>query len=266
MVSEADDPSTDIKRPKRSSSARPKKSKRPKPPIPQTESEINAPDRLTLVALGAMGVVTLALWGFARGACNYHPPRETRRPRPVKIEELARDPKDAAMALQQRLLHLDFAGAADVATGEALAAVEKAKADCMTKPQDCAMQRKNREKHVLSTPALLDRQPAAAVVRVTSTVLGKTEVNLLYVERVGQMWKVSRRLPDDPSYKPQGPLPMGLELLPSRVSDGAASAAPEGSVPSPAPAVSGSAPPRTFVVKPPPAAPAAPPPAPAPSN
>ena len=86
MVSEADD-DTESKRPKRSSSARPKKSKKPKPPIPQTESEIDAPDRLTLVVLGFMGVVTLVLWGFARGACNYHPPRETRRPRPVNIEQ-----------------------------------------------------------------------------------------------------------------------------------------------------------------------------------
>jgi hypothetical protein len=259
MVSEADDASTDTKRPKRSSSARPKKNKRPKPPIPQTESEINAPDRLTLVALGFMGLVTLVLWGFARGACNYHPPRETRRPRPVKIEELARDPKDAAMALQQRLLHLDFAGAAEVATGEALAAVEKAKADCMTKPQDCAMQRKNREKHVFSTPAVLDRQPASAVVRITSQVLGKTEANLLHVDRVGQMWKVSRRLPDDPNYKPQGPLPMGLQLLPPGSPEGATSAAPGGSAPAiPPPASSGSAPARTIVANPKAPAPAAP--------
>jgi hypothetical protein len=257
MVSEADDASTDTKRPKRSSSARPKKGKRPKPPIPQTESEINAPDRLTLVALGFMGVVTLVLWGFARGACNYHPPRETRRPRPVKIEELARDPKDAAMAFQQRLLHLDFAGASEVATGEALAAVEKAKADCMTKPQDCAMQRKNREKHVFSTPALFDRQPASAVVRIRSQVLGKTEANLLHVERVGQMWKVSRRLPDDTNYKPQGPLPMGLQLLPSAGPEDPTAAAPGGSaVAIPLPA--GSAPPRPVVVKPPAPAPAAP--------
>jgi hypothetical protein len=259
MVSEADEDSTDTKRrAKRASSARPKKSKRPKPPIPQTEEAIDAPDRLTLVALGFMGVVTLVLWGFARGACNYHPPRETRLPRAVKTEELARDPKDAAIEMQQRLLHLDFAGAEELATGEALAAVQKAKAECMTKPQDCAMQRKNREKHVVSSPALLDRQPASAVVRVASEVLGKKEVNLLHVERAGQIWKVTRRLPDDPSYKPQGPLPIGEQLLAPALASGTpgdpASAAPAGSA---LPAGSGSAV-RTFVVKPPPPAPAAP--------
>jgi hypothetical protein len=257
MVSEADD-DTETKRPKRSGSVRPKKSKKPKPPIPQTEAEIDAPDRLTLVVLGFMGVVTLVLWGFARGACNYHPPRETRRPRPVKLEELAREPKDAAMEMQERLLHLDFAAAAELSTGDALAAVQKAKAECETKPQDCAMQRKNREKHVLSTPALLERQPTSAVVRVTSEVLGKKEANLLHVERAGQIWKVTKRLPDDPNYQPQGPLPLpaGVQMLPS-VPGSAAPAVSAITIPAPAPAGSGSAT-RTFVVKPPPGAAPAP--------
>jgi hypothetical protein len=258
MVSEADD-DTETKRPKRSSSARPKKSKKPKPPIPQTEPEIDAPDRLTLLALGFMGVVTLALWGFARGACNYHPPRETRRPRPVKIEELAREPKDAAMEMQERLLHLDFAAAAELSTGDALAAVQKAKAECETKPQDCAMQRKNREKHVLSSPALLERQATTAVVRVTSQVLGKKEVNLLHVERAGQIWKVTRRLPDDPNFQPSGPLPLpaGVQMLPS-VPGSAAPAVSAITIPAPAGSVSAT---RTFVVKPPTPAPATPAPA-----
>jgi hypothetical protein len=252
MVSEADEDATDTKRAKRATSARPKKSKRAKPPIPQTEPEIDAPDRLTLVALGFMGIVTLALWGFARGACNYHPPRETRRPRAVKTEELARDPKDAALEMQQRLLRLEFAGAEELATGEALAAVQKAKADCMANPPDCAQQRKNREKHVLSTPAVLERQPTSAVVRVTSEALGKKEVNLLHLERVGQLWKVTRRLPDDPNYKPQSPTGL-VDLLPSAPS----SAAPPGSaVTIPLPAASGSAGLRKFVVRPPAAAPA----------
>jgi hypothetical protein len=244
---------------------RPKKTKRPKPPIPQTEPEIDAPDRLTLVVLGFMGVVTLVLWGFARGACNYHPPRESRRPRAVKIEDLAKDPKDAAMELQQRVLHFDFAGAMELATGEALADVQKAKAECDAKSAECAMQRKNREKHVLSTPALLERQALTAVVRVTSEVLGKKEVNLLHVERAGQIWKVTKRLPDDPNFKAQPPLelPPGMQMLPSApgsASPGATGTlAPTGStVTIPLPA--GSGPTRTLVVKPP-SAPATPAPA-----
>lgn len=255
MVSAADE-DTETKRPKRSGGSRPKKSKRPKPPIPQTEPEIDAPDRLTLVAIGFMGVVTLVLWGFARGACNYHPPRETRRPRPVKTEELARDPKGAALEMQQRLLKLDYAGAEELATGEALAAVQKAKADCQAKLQDCAIQRKSREKHVFSTPVLLERQPTTAVVRITTEVLGKKEVNLLHVERSGSMWKVARRLPDDPNYKPQGPMPMDVQLLPAGSAAPGASAAPAGStITIPLPAASASVPAAK--------APAAPAPAPA---
>jgi hypothetical protein len=257
MVSEADEDSTDTKRAKRATSARPKKAKRPKPPIPQTEPEIDAPDRLTLVALGFMGIVTLVLWGFARGACNYHPPRETRRPRAVKTEELARDPKDAALEMQQRLLRLEFSGAEELATGEALAAVQKAKGDCMSNPQNCAQQRKNREKHVLSTPAVLERQPTTAVVRVTSEVLGKKETNLLHLERVGPIWKVTQRLPDDPSFKPQS---KGMvDLLPSApgsASAGVSPLPPGSAITIPLPAGSGSAGTRRFVVKPPPASPA----------
>lgn len=262
MVSEADDDSTDIKPRKRSSGARPKKSKRPKPPIPQTEPEIDAPDRLTLFALGFMGLVTLVLWGFARGACNYHPPRETRRPRAVKIEELAREPKDAAMEMQERVLHFDFDGAAQLASGEALEAVNKAKAACDADKAKCAMERKNREKHVLSTPALLERQALTAVVRVTSDVLGKKEVNLLTVERSGSIWKVTKRLPDDPNFQARPmdfsmPVP-GAPGMPVE----AGSAAPLGSgIAIPAPSGSGAT--RKLLIKPPTATatPAAPAPA-----
>jgi len=267
MVSEADEESTDAKK---RSSTRPKKSKRQKPPIPQTEPEIDSPDRLTMVVLGFMGVVTLVLWGFARGACNYHPPRETRVPRAVKLEDLAREPKDAALEMQQRFLMANYAGAAELSTGEALVAVQKVKSECEQKPQDCAMKRKNLEKHVLSTPALLERTPSSAVVRVTSEVNGKKEVSLLTVERAGAIWKVASRVPDDGSYRPQArpEEPPVLGLSPPVMG----SAVPVGSAVT-IPLPSGTATSRTFVVRPPPPGaapspvpppppPAAPPPAP----
>jgi hypothetical protein len=256
MVSEADEDSTDTKK---RASTRPKK-KRTKPPIPQTEAEIDAPDRLTLVVLGFMGVVTLVLWGFARGACNYHPPRETRRPRPVKLEELAREPKSAAMEMQQRFLMYDYAGAAELATGEALAAVEKAKAECAAKAQACAMERKNREKHVQSSPALLERGPTTAVVRITSEVLGKKEVNLLKLERTEKMWKVSSRGPDDPSFKPEPQEPPAMMMGHPPIPGSAGPAGSGAAIPMPA----GSGTTRTFTIRPPGAGPVPPPAPPAP--
>jgi hypothetical protein len=235
---------------------RPRKGKRPKPPVPTSEAEIDAPDKLTLSMLGVMALVTIALWLFARTACNYHPPRETRRPRVVKTEELARDPKDAALEMQQRLLQLDYAGALELAKGDAAAEVEKAKAQCATKPQDCAMDKKKHEKHVESVAALLERKPTSATARVTSVTPSGKQVSIVRLERDGTIWKVTSRTPDDGSFKAAPPdtaptFSLSPHTAPSGA-PGAASAAPAGSAERPA-----------LRLVPRPAAPPAPAPAPA---
>ncbi len=268
MVSEADEGATDTKSARRTG-ARSKKIKRPRPPLPENEDQIDAPDKLTLVVLGFMGVVTLVLWGFARGGCNYHPPRETRRPRAVKTEELAREPKDAALEMQQRLLQLDFDGAAELASGSALVAVQKAKADCDAKSQECAMERKHMEKGVASTPALLERQATSAVVRVTTEMPGgKKDVSLLKLERSGSLWKVMSREPDDGTFHatPSGAEgAFGSQLMPPPSLSGAPSGSvvPLGSA-VPIPLTSGSSR-HTVMLKPPPGHPPVPP-APAPAS
>lgn len=192
---------------------RPVKKKKPKPPVPTDEREIDAPDKLTLSMLGVMGVVTLALWVFARAACNYHPPRESRRPRAVKIEDLAREPKDAALEMQQRFDQLDYDGAAQLAIGDAAAEVAKAKADCAAKSQDCAMKRKQLEKSVESTAALLERSQTEATVRVTTVRPGGNDVKLDKLQRVGSIWKVVSRGPDDPNFRPHPPDLPTMQLL-----------------------------------------------------
>ena len=209
-----------------------KKAKRAKPPIPKTETEIDAPDRQTLAYLGVMCVVTLVLWGFARGACNYHPPRETRRPRAVKIEDLARDPKDAAIELQQRRLQRDFVGALELATGDAKALVEKEKAQCDAKPQDCALERGQRKKNVFTRAELLERNPGGAVARVISTTPTGKETNIVKLERAGSIWKANSIAADDGSFKATPATT--IELTPTPAPSGAAapgSAAPAGSAP-----------------------------------
>ena len=145
-----------------------KKIKRPKPPLPRTEREIDAPDRVTLLMLGVMGFMTIVLWAFAKGGCNYHPPRETRRPRAVKTEELARDPKGAALELQQRLIQYDFDGALELAADAAETDVKQRKTECASKVKECAENKKKNER-VATTAALLERDMASAVVRATST-------------------------------------------------------------------------------------------------
>jgi len=194
--------------------AKKKKAKRPKAPLPRTEREIDSPDRVTLLMLGVMGFMTIVLWAFAKGGCNYHPPRETRRPRAVKTEELARDPKDAALEMQQRLVQYDFDGALELTTSSAESDVKRRKADCATKVKECA-ERKKANERVASAAALLERDMASAVVRVTSTTTPK-QVNIARLERNGPTWKVVSFAPDDGSFKAKTP---SLELGP--VSPGA---------------------------------------------
>ena len=90
-------------RPPASQSDRPKK-KKLKRRIPQTEAELDSPSKQTMGMLGILAIMTIVMWAFARGGCNYHPPKETRVPRKVTTAELAHDPKNAAIELQQRWL------------------------------------------------------------------------------------------------------------------------------------------------------------------
>lgn len=217
-VSEARD-SEPERRPRRE-----KKKKKPKPPVPTDEREIDAPDKLTLSMLGVMGIVTLTLWVFARAACNYHPPRETRRPRAVKLEELARDPKDAALEMRQRFVQMNFDGALELAAGAAATEVTKAKAACASNQQACAMQRKGLEKNVNSTAILLERSPTEATVRVITQKPGGKDAVLTKLERQGPIWKVISFGPDDPTFKPRPPDAPTLKLL---------AAPPPSSIPAP---------------------------------
>jgi hypothetical protein len=213
-------------------SERPKK-KRKKPPLPRTEREIDAPDRLTLLLLGIMGFMTIVLWGFAKGACNYHPPRETRRPRPVKLEELARDPKDAALEMQQRLVQYNFDGALELAADSAESDVKKRKAECAGKVAECA-EKKKKNARAATVAALLERDMGSATVRATTHTDANGKVaNILRLERRGPMWKVTSFAPDDGSFKPSPPTmeqmpPGAMQMMPAPGASGSAMPAPPG--------------------------------------
>src|SRR5262245_41349156 len=113
------EPSTTEQRSDSPAQVVPKKKKKKKPKIarPLDEREINAPDTQTLVMMGSLAALSVVLWIFAHAGCNYHPPRETRVPRKVSTADLTREPKDAAIELQQRLATLDYKGALEIAAG-----------------------------------------------------------------------------------------------------------------------------------------------------
>jgi len=205
-----------------------KKAKRPKPPIPKTEEEIDSPSKMTVGMLGILGGLTVIMWAFARGGCNYHPPKETRVPRVVTTEELARDPKNAAIELQQRWLTHDFAGAAELATGEALQQLEQEKAACNAA---CLAEKKTLAEKVITSAVILDGNGLGATARVTSVGLpGGPKVFLVRVERAESIWKASLRKPDGTPLPPLAS-PHELPFIPVASSSGAPAASGSAGLP-----------------------------------
>jgi hypothetical protein len=172
-----------------------KKAKRPRPPIPKTEEEINSPTKMTVGMLGVLGLLTVIMWALARGGCNYHPPKETRVPRVVTTEDLARDPKNAAIELQQRWLTHDFAGALELATGDVAKQLQAEQAAC---GGACQAEKKSLAEKVLTSAVVLEANMMSATVRVTSVGLpGGSKAFLLRMDRADSIWKASMRKADD---------------------------------------------------------------------
>jgi hypothetical protein len=200
-----------------------KKAKRPRLPIPQTEEEIDSPTKQTIGMLGILCIMTIIMWAFARGACNYHPPKETRVPRKVTTAELAHDPKNAAIELQQRWLTRDFDAALELANGSVTQQIQQDKAAC---DAACLAKKPALDKTVLTSAEVLDVNPLGATVRVTSVGLPDgTKKFLMHLERADTIWKANDRTVDT-----------GTPFVPPTTQPLSNSAAPATSV---APAVSG---------------------------
>ncbi|HYP90897.1 MAG TPA: hypothetical protein VEQ59_22175, partial [Polyangiaceae bacterium] len=139
-----------------------KKKLRPPPPPPLTEEQIDSPTNQTLGMLGVIGIMTLCMWVFARGGCNYHPPKESRDPRKVELVDLARDPKDAAMEFELRWSTLRWGGAAELAKGPMVEQVKQQQKACDANPA-CAQKASDLRATVLVGAELLERDATHAV-------------------------------------------------------------------------------------------------------
>jgi hypothetical protein len=187
-----------VPRSRKSSRSRPARSRRsPLPaakrkparrPMPD-ESIVDTPSRQTLGMMGAVALVTLAMWGSAKFACNAHP-TQTRKPREVSLQELAKDPKDAALEMQQRWNSYDFAAALELAKGSIAEEIKKGLEGCKSDP-GCESKKTALEGKALATAALLAREGDTATVRVDSRGGALGEKSVIYaVEREGTTWKV----------------------------------------------------------------------------
>lgn len=221
MPTDAELSTVEEKRPEPSAQGPKKKKKKKKPaPIarPLDEKEINAPDLQTLLMLGALAAMSITLWAFAHAGCNYHPPRETRVPRKVSTADLTRDPKGAAVELQQRLATLNYDGALEIAAGPLAKELEAEKATCAKDPAACDARREKR-KAVISFGEVLTNDRSSAKVRVISHRLadvpeGKQRYLALVERDPKGNWKVTGRVPDAPgAVLPQPTFPPAFRTM-----------------------------------------------------
>lgn len=161
---------------------------------PATEAALDSPNRQTLGMLGAIVVATLGMWVFAQKSCNLHP-AETRKPREIAVAELAREPKNAALELQQRWSGYDFAGASELARGEVRAQIEKDAAGCGG--DACSRQRSELTDATLARSVLVTRNSTQAVVRVeVLRGIGSPGTYLVTLELDGTTWVAVQHVKD----------------------------------------------------------------------
>jgi hypothetical protein len=175
--------------------------RRPAPPTPliPDEREIDSPRIQTLGMLGVIAGLTIVMALAGKAACNYHPPTETRKPRDVSTAELAKDPKNAAIELQQRWATYDFKGALELAKGAATQQLQQDQQSCVKDAAVCKRKAQELANTVLTTASLLRRESSSAIVRVTSigAATGK-QVFLMDLVQDGSLWKATARRPDAP--------------------------------------------------------------------
>jgi hypothetical protein len=145
--------------------------------------------------LGAVAATTVVLWGAARFACNAHPPG-SKAARPAPISVVAREPKGAAIELQQRWTEYQFAGALELARDEVADQLKKDLESCEADLPACEAKREKLDGKVLSVGELLSQEGRTAKVRVKTTADGETNTYLLDLKREGNQWKVVKRSPE----------------------------------------------------------------------
>jgi len=161
--------------------------------VPRTELELNSPTPLTLRLLGVIFLATFLPWVAAKVACNVReaPPRQ---PPELSAEVLSRQPKEAAIELQQRAATGRYREAAEFARGDAARDLLAAEAQCQTDPKPCAVLRAP-ERRVATRAVLVARDAAHAEVRVESDAGGQRERYLLRLEPDTGRWYAVSRVP-----------------------------------------------------------------------
>jgi len=162
-------------------------------PVLRTEQEVNSPSPLTLGLLGVIFLGTFLPWAAAKIACNVRE-APVRQPPELALDVLARQPKDAALELQQRAAAGRFREAAELAKGDAAKELLEADARCQTDPKPCEALRAQADK-VATRAVLVGRGATNAEARAESQVGGQVERYVMRLEPEGSRWYVVSRKP-----------------------------------------------------------------------
>ena len=160
--------------------------------VPTTEEQLNIPKIQTIGMLGSISLLMIIMWFAARLACNAHPD-QIRDPRYVSVDQLARDPKNAALEFQLRYVGKDYLLAGEIVTGKMADKIHELLSACEGNVEGCDKERLALKDKVTGTAALLDMSPARATVEVTTYVNNENPQTVtLDVVPSGQVWKVAQ--------------------------------------------------------------------------
>ena len=158
-----------------------------------------------------MFLATFIPWAAAKAACNL---REgiIRSPVDLPTDVFAKQPKSAALVLQQRAATAHYREASELAKGAAKEALLADDARCQAEPAPCEALRAKRD-HVFTRAVLVSRAPASAEVRAESVSGGTPERFTLRLEAEAGRWYVTSREPFSGALnEPAPPAPAGTAL------------------------------------------------------
>jgi hypothetical protein len=175
---------------------------------PRSEQQLAAPTPLTLRLLGVMFLATFIPWAAAKAACNL---REgiVRSPVDLPTDVFAKQPKGAALELQQRAATAHYREAAELAKGPVKDALLAEDARCQAEPAPCEALRA-KGAHIFTRAVLVSRSATAAEVRAESTSGDSAERFTLRLEAEAGRWYVTAREPFSGALNdPAPPAPAG---------------------------------------------------------
>ncbi len=160
--------------------------------VPKTEEELNIPKFQTIGMLGSVSLLMIIMWFAAKIACNSHPDN-IRDPRYVSVNQMAVDPKNAALEFQLRLVGKDYLLAGELVSGKMADKIHELLISCESNADSCEKDKLALKDKVTGTSTLWELTPSHASVEVT-TLINNENPQTVTLDLVpsGKIWKVTQ--------------------------------------------------------------------------